>query len=305
MTDLTINVAGIDFANPVLLASGTCNYGEELRALTDLSRLGGVVSKTITPRPRSGNPPPRVVETAAGMLNAIGLQNPGIDAFIAHRWPVLQALGTRVIVNIAGDTPTEFAVLAARLSELPGITALELNISCPNVHAGGMLFGADPAAAAAVVTAVRHATRLPVIAKLTPNVTDITAVARAVADAGADAVSLINTLVGMAVDVERRRPVLANVTGGLSGPAIKPVALAMVWKVRSAVRVPIIGIGGIATARDALEFLVAGASLVQVGTATFVDPDAGRTVVEGLAIYCRDQGIHQLRSLVGSLQTGR
>lgn len=303
MTDLSVEVAGVSFANPVLLASGTCNYGEELEGLTDLSRLGGLVSKTITPRPRSGNPPPRLVETAAGMLNSIGLQNPGLEAFVQDRWPRLQRLGTRVVVNIAGDSASEFAEMAARLEELEGVTALELNISCPNLRAGGMLFGTEPRAAAEVVAAVRRVTRRPVVAKLTPNVTDVTAIARAVVDAGADAVSLINTLVGMAVDLDRRRPALANVTGGLSGPAIKPVALAMVWKVHRAVSVPVIGIGGIATARDALEFMVAGASLVQVGTASFTDPNAGVGVVDGMRAYCASRGIPRVSALIGSLQT--
>lgn len=303
MTDLSVEVAGVSFANPVLLASGTCNYGEELEGLTDLSRLGGLVSKTITPRPRSGNPPPRLVETAAGMLNSIGLQNPGLEAFVQDRWPRLQRLGTRVVVNIAGDSASEFAEMAARLEELEEVTALELNISCPNLRAGGMLFGTEPRAAAEVVAAVRRVTRRPVVAKLTPNVTDVTAIARAVVDAGADAVSLINTLVGMAVDLDRRRPALANVTGGLSGPAIKPVALAMVWKVHRAVSVPVIGIGGIATARDALEFMVAGASLVQVGTASFTDPNAGVGVVDGMRAYCASRGIPRVSALIGSLQT--
>lgn len=303
MTDLSVEVAGVSFANPVLLASGTCNYGEELEGLTDLSRLGGLVSKTITPRPRSGNPPPRLVETAAGMLNSIGLQNPGLEAFVRDRWPRLQRLGTRVVVNIAGDSASEFAEMAARLEELEGVTALELNISCPNLRAGGMLFGTEPRAAAEVVAAVRRVTRRPIVAKLTPNVTDVTAIARAVVDAGADAVSLINTLVGMAVDLDRRRPALANVTGGLSGPAIKPVALAMVWKVHRAVSVPVIGIGGIATPRDALEFMVAGASLVQVGTASFADPNAGVEVVDGMRAYCASRGISRISALIGSLQT--
>lgn len=302
MTDLTVDFAGVRFRNPVLLASGTCNYGQELLALTDLSRLGGVVSKTITPRPRAGNPPPRLVETPAGMLNSIGLQNPGLEGFIRDKWPLLAQLDTQVVVNIAGDTAEEFGEMAARLEEIEGIAALELNISCPNVKEGGMLFGSDPRAAAQVVRAVRRATRRPVIAKLTPNVTDIASIARAAAEAGADGLSLINTLVGMAIDVERRRPVLRNITGGLSGPAIKPVALAMVWKVHQAVDLPLMGIGGIATARDALEFIIAGASAVQVGTANFVNPNAGVEIAEGLAAYCRDRQIAEIRSLVGSLK---
>lgn len=301
MTDLAVNLVGCRLTNPVLLASGTCNYGRELAGLTDLSRLGGLITKTITPSPRAGNPAPRVVETPAGMLNAIGLQNPGIDAFIADHWPFLRDLDTRVLVNIAGDTVQEFAEMAARLDELDGITALELNISCPNLKQGGMLFGCRPASAAEVVSAVRSATRLPVMAKLTPNVTDIAEVAVAVEAAGAHAISLINTLVGMAVDADQRRPVLGNVTGGLSGPAIKPVALAMVWKVRRAVALPLVGIGGICSGRDAAEFIIAGATAIQVGTATFVDPNAGVRIAQELRDYCDDHGVASLAELVGTL----
>ena len=304
MADLTIDYAGIEFRNPVLLASGTCNYGQELMELTELSRLGGLVSKTITPEPRAGNRPPRVVETAAGMLNSIGLQNPGLEAFIGERWPFLAQLDTRVVVNIAGETAEEFGEMVVRLEEVEGIAAYELNISCPNLDRGGMSFGCDPQASAQVVRAVRRKTRRPVIAKLTPNVTDIAGIARAVAGAGADGISLINTLVGMAVDVDRRRPFLGNITGGLSGPAIKPVALAMVWKVHQAVDLPLMGIGGIATGRDALEFIIAGASVVQVGTANFTNPNAGLEIVEGIRAYCEENGIEEVQSLVGSLETG-
>jgi dihydroorotate dehydrogenase (NAD+) catalytic subunit len=305
MTDLTIEYAGIRFRNPVLLASGTCNYGQELLPLTDLSRLGGLVSKTITPEPRAGNRPPRVVETPAGMLNAIGLQNPGLEDFIRDKWPFLAGLDTRIVVNIAADTASGFGKMAGRLEEVEGIAALELNISCPNLKEGGMLFGSDPDAAAEVVAAVRQATRRPVIAKLTPNVTDIAEIARAVEGAGADGISLINTLVGMAIDVDRRCPVLGNITGGLSGPAIKPVALAMVWKVHQAVKIPLMGIGGIATVRDALEFIIAGASVVQVGTASFVDPNAGVEIAAGISAYCRAHRIDAVRSLVGSLDIAK
>ena len=302
MVDLTVNFAGVEFRNPVLLASGTCNYGQELMELTDLSRLGGLVSKTITPEPRAGNRPQRVVETAAGMLNSIGLQNPGLEDFIGERWPFLARLDTRVVVNIAGDTVEEFVEMVARLEEVEGIAAYELNISCPNLKEGGMLFGCNPRAAAEVVAGVRNATRLPLIAKLTPNVTDIVEVARAVAGAGADGISLINTLVGMAIDADRRRPILGNITGGLSGPAIKPVALAMVWKVSQAVDLPLMGIGGISTGRDALEFIIAGASVVQVGTASFNNPNAGLEIVEGIRVYCEENGIEEIESLVGSLE---
>lgn len=300
MADLSVVFAGIRFRNPVLLASGTCGYGEELQPLTDLSQVGGLVSKTITPEARAGNRPPRVFETPAGMLNSIGLQNPGLEGFIRDKWPFLSGLDTRVIVNIAAPTAEQHGEMAARLSGLAGIAALEINISSPNMKDGGMLFGCNPQAAAEVIAAVRHATRLPVIAKLTPNVTDISAVARAVEEAGADGISLINTLLGMAIDVERRRPVLGNITGGLSGPAIKPVALAMVWKVRKAVRLPLIGLGGISTATDALEFLMAGATMVQVGTATFFNPGAAAEIRAGLEAYCQRHGVERLGSLVGA-----
>jgi len=303
MADLKVDFAGVPLQNPVLLASGTCNYGQELLPLTDFSRLGGLVTKTITPAPRGGNPPQRIIETAGGMLNAIGLQNPGLEDFVGEKWAFLAGLQTQVVVNIAGFSVDEFAFMAARLEELQGIAALEVNISCPNVEAGGDNFATRPETAAAVIAAVKRNSRRPIIAKLTPNVTDTTEIARAVVDAGADAVSLINTLVGMAIDVNSQRPILGNITGGLSGPAVKPVALAMVWKVAQAVSVPIMGIGGIATARDALEFIIAGASAVQVGTANFVNPNAGVEVVDGIQAHCDEHGIDRLASLVGSLQT--
>ena len=303
MVDLSVDFAGVSLRNPVLLASGTCNYGQELLPLTDFSRLGGLVTKTITPQSRGGNPPQRIIETAGGMLNAIGLQNPGLDDFIGEKWSFLAGLDTKVIVNIAGFSIGEFGLMASRLEALQGIAALEVNISCPNVEAGGDNFAARPETAAAVIKEVKRCSRLPVIAKLTPNVTDIAEIAQAVVGAGADAVSLINTLIGMAIDVDRRRPILGNITGGLSGPAVKPVALAMVWKVAQAVAVPIIGVGGITSARDALEFMVAGASVVQLGTANFVNPNVGVEVVNGIEAYCTDHGIDRLATLVGSLQT--
>ncbi|MXX39649.1 MAG: dihydroorotate dehydrogenase [Gemmatimonadetes bacterium] len=302
MADLSIDFAGVQLRNPVLLASGTCNYGQELLPLTDFARLGGLVTKTITPQPRGGNPPQRIVETPAGMLNSIGLQNPGLAAFVEKQWPLLAGLDAQVVVNIAGFAVEEFGQMAASLEALEGIAALEVNISCPNVEAGGDNFATRPQTAAAAIDAVRSRTQRPVIAKLTPNVTDIAEIARAVVDVGADAVSLINTLVGMAIDVERRRPVLGGTTGGLSGPAIKPVALAMVWKVAQAVAVPVMGIGGITTASDVLEFMVAGASAVQVGTASFANPNAGVEIVEDLHAYCDERGIDRLASLVGSLR---
>jgi dihydroorotate dehydrogenase (NAD+) catalytic subunit len=284
--DLSIDFAGLSLRNPVLLASGTCNYGRELQALTDLSALGGIVTKTITPQPRGGNRPQRIVETSAGMLNSIGLQNPGLDDFIADKWPFLRELDTPIVVNIAGHTIEEFGEMAARLEEVDGIAALEINISCPNVKAGGENFASNPAASAAVIKGVRSATRRPVIAKLSPNVTDIADIARA----------------AEAIDIDKRRPLLGNITGGLSGPAIKPVALAMVWKVSQAVQVPVMGLGGISSARDALEFIVAGASAVQVGTASFVNPNAGVEIVEEIRNYCVERGIEHIGDLVGTLQ---
>ena len=301
MVDLTTDFAGVELRNPVVLASGTCGYGDELAPFIDLARLGGLVTKTITPEPRAGNPPPRVVETPAGMLNSIGLQNPGLDAFLSDKWPFLARLDTRVIVNIAAPTARLHGEMASRLEEAEGIAAIEVNISSPNMRDGGMLFGCSPTASARVIASVRSSTNLPVIAKLTPNVTDIAAIARAVADAGADGLSMINTLLGMAVDLPARRPFLGNVTGGLSGPAIKPVALALVYKVGQAVDLPIMGLGGISNATDALEFIVAGASAVQVGTATFVEPSAAVGVVDGIADYCRGEGIDRVEDLVGTL----
>jgi dihydroorotate dehydrogenase (NAD+) catalytic subunit len=302
MTDLTTNFAGIELRNPVLLASGTCGYGEELAPFLDLARLGGIVTKTITPQPRAGNAPPRIVETAAGMLNSIGLQNPGLDGFVQDKWPYLARLQTEIIVNIAAPTADLHRDMSARLEDVEGIAAIEVNISSPNMKDGGMLFGCSPTASREVIAAVRSATRRPVIAKLTPNVTDIVAIAHAVVDGGADGISMINTLLGMAVDWRSRKPVLGNVTGGLSGPAIKPVALALLWKVRQAVDVPIMGMGGIATAEDALEFLVAGATAVQVGTSTFVEPGAAADIVAGIESHCDNAGIARVEELVGTLR---
>ena len=302
MVDLTTDFAGIELRNPVVLASGTCGYGQELTQFIDLARLGGLVTKTITPEPRAGNPPPRVVETPAGMLNSIGLQNPGLEAFLSDKWPFLATLDTQVIVNIAAPTVRLHGEMASRLEEAEGIAAIEVNISSPNMKDGGMLFGCSPSASARVIASVRASTHLPVIAKLTPNVTDIAAIARAVADAGADGLSMINTLLGMAVDLSARRPFLGNVTGGLSGPAIKPVALALVHRVRQAVDLPIMGLGGISNATDALEFIVAGSAAVQVGTATFVEPSASAGIVDGIADYCRAEGIDRVEDLVGTLR---
>ncbi len=296
---LQVTLAGLPLRNPVMTASGTFGYGREYNDLVDLSRLGAIVVKGVSLTPWAGNPPPRVAETPAGMLNAIGLQNAGVEHFIECDLPWLAARGPAVIVNIAGKTVEEYAGVAGRLDSAAGVAALEVNISCPNIKEGGLSFGTDPGAAAAVVAAVRAATRLPVIAKLSPNVTDITVMARAVAAAGADAISLINTLLGMAIDVERRRPLLGNIMGGLSGPAIRPVAVRMVWQVYEEVQVPIIGMGGIMCTRDALEFILAGASAVAIGTATFRHPETALEIVTGLENYCRQEQVH-ISALVGA-----
>ena len=301
---LAVDVAGIRMRNPVMTASGTFGYAREFEQYMDLNRLGALVVKTITRLPRAGNPPPRVVETPAGMLNAIGLQNVGIEAFIREKLPFLRGLEPPLIVNVAGESVEDFRDLTKRISDQEGVAGVELNISCPNV-AGGLDFSTDPSLAYRVVKAAREASQLPIIPKLSPNVTDIAAIARAVADAGADAISLINTLVGMAVDVRTRQPKIGNVTGGLSGPAIRPVAVRMVWQVARAVRLPIIGMGGIVTADDALEFLIAGATAVAVGTANFVDPTAAVKVIEGLERYCAVNGIPEIRQVIGSLQIPR
>lgn len=299
--DLSVDIGGLKLKNPVMTASGTFGYGREFSRFMDLETLGGVVVKGLSLTPSRGNPPPRVVETASGMLNAIGLENVGLAAFIKDKLPYLQRLDTAVVVNIYGQTIDAYAELAERLEECEGVAALEVNISCPNVKAGGIAFGADPKAAHAVVSAIRKRTRLPMWVKLSPNVTDVTTIARAAADAGADALSLINTLTGMAIDVDTRRPVLANITGGLSGPAIKPVALRMVWQVAQAVDLPVVGIGGIMTTEDALEFLIAGASAVQVGTANFVNPRTAVEIVAGMLRYCEENGLVRLGDLSGTL----
>lgn len=300
--DLSVSLGPLALANPVLTASGTFGYGAEFANLVPLARLGGIVVKGISLLPRPGNPPPRIVETPCGMLNAIGLENVGAERFISDKMPFLRTCGCRVIVNILGDSIEEYAALAARLTGVAGIDALEVNISCPNVKKGGVAFGTVPDMAAAVTGAVKAATDLPVIVKLSPNVTDIVAMARAVEAAGADAISLINTLIGMAIDARTRRPRLANVIGGLSGPAIKPVALRMVWQVASAVAIPVIGIGGIACAEDAVEFLLAGAAAIQVGTANFRNPAAAGEIVAGIEDYLRQQGESSVRAIVGSLR---
>ncbi|MFW6239489.1 MAG: dihydroorotate dehydrogenase [Thermodesulfobacteriota bacterium] len=300
--DLRVQLAGLTLRNPVMTASGTFGYGREYAQLIDLNRLGAIVVKGLSLKPTPGNPPPRVAETPSGMLNAIGLENVGLDAFLQNKLPFLRTLQTPTVVNIYGETEAEYAELAERLDAVGGIAALEVNISCPNVKAGGVAFGVAPAAAGALVAAVRKRTRLPLMVKLSPNVADVTEIARAVEDAGADMISLINTLAGMAIDVRTRRSRIANQTGGLSGPAIRPVALRMVWQVARAATVPVVGLGGIMTASDALEFLIAGASAIQVGTANFVNPQAPLEIIDGIAAYMAEHGLARLSELVGSLE---
>ncbi|KUK80631.1 MAG: Dihydroorotate dehydrogenase [Mesotoga prima] len=289
--------------NPVMTASGTFGCGEEYAYYVDLTRLGGIVVKGLSLKPRLGNPPPRIMETAAGMLNAVGLQNVGVDAFIEEKLSFLRNYNVAVIANIYGESYTEYAQVAGKLSAAPGVHALEVNVSCPNVKKGGLSFGADPKAAAEVTRRVKAETHLPVIVKLTPNVTDITVIARAVEEAGADAVSLINTLTGMSIDLKNRTPHLKNITGGLSGPAIKPVALRMVWQVAQKVSIPVIGMGGIMTAEDALEFMVAGAKAVQIGTANFINPRATMEIIDGMRRYLQENKIKSIKDIVGSLRT--
>ncbi|ABQ26338.1 dihydroorotate dehydrogenase [Geotalea uraniireducens] len=301
--DLSVEVAGIKLRNPVMTASGTFGYGKEFADYLDLEKIGAIITKGLSIRPKAGNPTPRIVETPGGMLNAIGLQNVGIDAFIQEKLPFLRTVNTPVIVNLYGNTLEEYGELAEKLDKLPEVAGLEVNISCPNVKQGGIVFGTDPNAAYEVVSLVRESTIKPLIVKLSPNVTNVVEMANACVDAGADALSLINTLTGMAIDLQKRRPILANMTGGLSGPAIKPVALRMVWQVAQAVKVPVIGIGGIMTATDALEFMLAGATAVQVGTANFLDPSAAQTIAEGMETYLEENGIADVKELIGALIT--
>ena len=301
--DLTVEIAGIKLRNPVMTASGTFGYGSEFTDYMDLESIGAIITKGLSLRPKAGNPTPRIVETPAGMLNAIGLQNVGIEAFIREKVPFLRKVNTPVIVNLYGNSLEEYGELAERLDKIREVAGLEVNISCPNVKQGGIVFGTDPKAAYDVVKLVRESTIKPVIVKLSPNVTDIVEMAHASVEAGADAISLINTLTGMAIDLQKRRSVLANVTGGLSGPAIKPVALRMVWQVAKAVNVPVIGIGGITSATDALEFLVAGATAVQVGTASFLDPRATQTIACDIERYLEENGIPCIREMIGTLES--
>ena len=286
--------------NPVMTASGTFGYGLEFADFVDLNRLGGIIVKGTTLEPRQGNPYPRMAETAQGMLNCVGLQNKGVDYFCEHIYPEVRKIGTAVLVNVSGNSPENYAECARRIAALDDIPAIELNISCPNVKQGGMAFGVTPEGAASVVRAVRAAYPKTLIVKLSPNVTSIADIARAVEAEGADAVSLINTLMGMAIDAERRRPVLSIGTGGLSGPAVKPVALRMVWQVFDAVKIPIVGLGGIMNATDAIEFMLAGATAVEIGTANFIDPAVTMKVIDGIADYLHRHKISHVRDLIGA-----
>lgn len=297
--DLSVEIAGIKMKNPVVTASGTFGFGMEYAQFFPLETLGAIVVKAVTPLARTGNPAPRLIETAAGLLNSIGLENPGVEAVLEKHLPPLAAAGTPVIVNIAGNTIEDYCLVAERLSTSPVVQGLEVNISCPNVKAGGMAFGSHPDMAARVVSSVRKHTGLPLIVKLSPNVTDIAEMALAVEEAGADAVSLINTLLGMAIDIRRRKPRLANIMGGLSGPAVKPVALRMVWQTAQKVKIPVIGLGGIMNAEDALEFIMAGATAVAVGTGQFVHPRCCADIIVGLEQYCAQNGVKKITDLVG------
>ena len=302
MADLRVNIGRLSLKNPVMTASGTFGYGVEFADFIDLSRLGGIIVKGTTLKAREGNPYPRMAETPSGMLNAVGLQNKGVDYFVEHIYPEIKDIDTHIIVNVSGASLDDYAETARRLSPLEKIPAIELNISCPNVKEGGMAFGTSCRSAASVVKAVRAVYGGTLIVKLSPNVTDIAEIARAVEAEGADAVSLINTLLGMAVDAERRRPVLSTVTGGLSGACVKPVALRMVWQVFHAVKIPIVGLGGIMNATDAVEFLLAGARAVEIGTANFIDPQVSVKVIDGIAAYLDRQGCRSVEEIIGGLQ---
>lgn len=302
MADLRMNIAGLELINPVLTASGTFGYGIEYQDFVDLSQLGGIIVKGTTLHPREGNPYPRMAETAQGMLNCVGLQNKGVDYFCSQIYPQIKDIQTNIIVNVSGNSPEDYAECAARINELDSIPAIELNISCPNVKHGGMAFGTTTDGASSVVRAVREAYKKTLIVKLSPNVTCITDIALAVQDAGADAVSLINTLMGMAIDVEKRKRVLSIGTGGLSGPCIKPVALRMVYQVAHAVQIPVIGLGGISNARDALEFLLAGASAIEIGTANFLDPTVCIKVAKGIDEYLEKHGFASVNDIIGTCE---
>lgn len=299
--NLSVNIGGIQMKNPVMPASGCFGFGEEYAPYMDLNELGAIATKSVTMEETKGNPAPRVCETPAGMINAIGWQNPGADVFINEKLPFLRQFDTPVIVNLAGKTAQQYAELAARLDGVEGLAGMELNISCPNVNEGGVAFGTDPRLADEVIRAVRAATKLPLIVKLSPNVTDITVMARAAEDAGADAISLINTFTAIAIDIKTRTPVIGNFTGGLSGPAIKPIALYMTYRVAQTVRIPIVGMGGILRAEDAIEFLLAGATAVAVGMGTFVNPTAMPEVIGGIEEYLTENNFSDIHQIIGGL----
>ena len=302
MADLRVKIGNLELKNPVMTASGTFGYGPEYADFVELSEIGGIIVKGTTLHPRQGNDYPRMAETASGMLNCVGLQNKGVDYFCEHIYPEIKDIDTNMIVNVSGSSPEDYAECAARIDALDKIPAIELNISCPNVKDGGMAFGVTCEGAASVVRAVRKSYHKTLIVKLSPNVTDITEIARAVEAEGADSVSLINTLMGMAIDIEKRKPMLSINTGGLSGPAVKPVALRMVWQVAKAVNIPVIGLGGISSATDAIEFLMAGASAIEIGTANFLDPAITVKVRDGINQWLDDHGCHSVQEIVGSLK---
>ena len=302
MVDLSIKIGNLSFKNPVMVASGTFGYGVEFKDIINLNQLGAVITKTITLEPRDGNPPPRIAETTAGMLNSIGLANVGVEAFIREKMPFLTSLDTRIIVNVAGKTAEEFPEIIQRLENVSGIDAYEVNYSCPNVKQGGLAFSSDPVVAEQVTTMVRRITKRPIIAKLTPNVTSIQEIGLAVQNGGADAISAINTLVGMGIDIRSRKPLLSTITGGLSGPAIKPVAIAKVYQLFRTVNIPTIGIGGIMNADDAIEFMLAGATAIQFGTVNFIDPGVLTTAAEKMAEYCKKSETTAITELIGAMK---
>jgi dihydroorotate dehydrogenase (NAD+) catalytic subunit len=301
--DLTVEIGSLHLKNPVMVASGTFGYGEEYSTLIDINELGAIVTKGISLNPFPGNPPPRIVETPSGMLNAIGLQNVGFETFVSEKMSFLKRFNTPVIVNFFGSSVAEYTELARKLSDVEGIAGLEANISCPNIKEGGMCFGTDPSMAHSITKQIRKATKLPLIVKLTPNVTDISTIAASVEEAGADAVSLTNTFTGMVVDVESCRPELSNITGGLSGPAIRPLSLRMVWETVRKVSIPVIGIGGIMDEKDALQYLIAGAMAVQIGTGLFVNPNAPHFIIKGIESYLRVKGYTSVQQIIGCLKT--
>ena len=303
MVQLNTKIGSLELKNPVMTASGTFGYGTEYADFMDISRLGAIIVKGTTLNPRQGNPYPRMAETPSGMLNAVGLQNKGVDYFVDHIYPEVRKINTNIIVNVSGSCIDDYVQTASIINTLDDIPAIELNISCPNVKQGGMAFGVKPESAAQVVAAVRKAYDKTLIVKLSPNVTDITEIARAGEGAGAARVSLINTMLGMAIDAEKRKPILSTITGGMSGPAVKPVALRMVWQTAKAVKIPVIGLGGICSATDAIEFLLAGASAIQIGTANFIDPSISEKVVDGIADYLQRHNFNSVQEIIGALET--